>query len=44
MMQDLKITHTHTQNGLFAQKTNHLAKWAEGANREINPEGGMLKK
>ena len=35
MVQDLKITHT--QHGLFAQKTNHPSKWAERANKEINP-------
>lgn len=42
MVQGLKITHT--KNRLFAQKTNHLSKWAERANREINTGGGMQNK
>lgn len=39
MVQDLKITHM--QNRLFTQKTDHLSKWAERANREMDSGGGM---
>lgn len=41
MVQDLKL---HTPNRLFAQKTNHLSKWAESAKREISSGGGMQNK
>jgi len=44
MVQDLKITHTHTHThtytlGSLPRKTNHPSKWAEKANKEINPVG-----
>ena len=44
MVQDLKITHTHTHThthtlGSLPRKTNHPSKWAEKANKEINPAG-----
>lgn len=43
MVRDLKITqtqtHTHTTGSLL-RKTNHPSKWAEKANKEINPGVG----